>query len=113
MGHWGMGYKGIQGKDIAGTRVGCRRLPICPILWQPDPVESPKTVAVVGRIGSPWGSPTVSYRNAPAFWEGLPVTQRESATPATRQLLEEGRKLTHPHLAALGLRLPLQLQLHL
>ena len=98
---------------MAGTRVGCRRLLIVARVWQHDRVESPKTAAVVSRIGSPWGSSTVSCRNAPTFWEGLPATQRESATPATRQLLEEGRKLTHPHLAALGLRLQLQLQLKL
>ena len=39
-------------------------------------------------------------RNAYDYREGLPVTQRESATPATRQLLEMEQGLTHPHLAA-------------
>ncbi|MDK2931103.1 MAG: hypothetical protein PWR07_1234 [Bacillota bacterium] len=38
-------------------------------------------------------------KTLPASWDGLPVTQRESSTPATRQLLKQGQGLAHPHLA--------------
>ncbi|MEW6105359.1 MAG: hypothetical protein AB1563_03220, partial [Bacillota bacterium] len=47
-------------------------------------------VKVQSMLPFSWEKPTVSCRNAPDLREGLPVTQRESATSATWQLLEEG-----------------------
>ena len=69
-----------------------------PISSQRSPVESRKTIAVLAQTGSRWGSSTVSCGSASDFREGLPVTQRESATPATQQRPGNPGESTNSHL---------------
>jgi len=72
----------------------------CRVLTPGAARKTARTNCVCAALrGRPPCAPKWGCKNAPDFWEGLPVIARGvCATPATRQLLEEGRGLMHLHL---------------